>query len=1102
VIIMASEISRAVLLAIRSEFDSKGIDQARQALTDFGKLDRKSLFGALGDGLKAAAGEAFRLLNPLNLVHGLLGTVGGAVNQLGGIFKIALGVVAGTAISTITSSLAQLVQAPVDVAARVEVLENGLRVMAHTAGQSIDFVESKVEDLKKTGITTREAIESVTQFLSNQLPIDNIESLARAAQDMAVVFGQNSSEAFSRFVTTILTGNTELLRAVGIAKTATQMYDEYGATLGKTGEQLDTAERRLAILNGIMQAAAPYAGQYTNALDNVGKKLSSLPRYIEEAQLAIGRGFVPILNASVDVLTDVLKGVTGFFEKHRPVFEGFGDAVADGLRTGWERAKGFLGEISGALLPDFDPQAWFQGGVDLVVNLADGLLTGLSDYVIPAVVSIADTIASFLLGGSPPERGPLTAIVEGGKALINEYLKGFALADFSILDQVGNVIYDALRSAVDLGDLAEEQLVPLFDQVRELTAGLIANFRETGEISEEMLGQIAETLGEGSEALIEYLRLQLEYEKALEDLAAVQEEYAEAEAAGFVPQELKDRLAAAEEAVDAKAEELSWQEAYIKAQQDSVDLMAQQQALMERLAQQVERVAETQRRAAKATEDSTAVTDQLAKAVGEIPQKIDEARQKWADTFSEMFSSFSRLETPLSKLGDFVKGFMGFYGPEQRRYMEEFGGGVSAAYEQGEKARATFDLLIEGIKSLPGKVSEFVHELGRIKSEWWDPLDPAIKNVLLGTIALNFVTGGAAGDILQGLILGAFAAAGLTVTLEAGALMAALYIAITPFLSEEVKSEWAKVWESLKTGNLAEAFGLGAEAAETTLEQTPIFSSLLNWVDSLFAKKPEIEQTTRAAIRDPLILAAEEAHEALVGHSIVPEMVQSVVQWLTTLLVQSVSLLTQLKTQAVTVFTQVKTQVTQLVAGMVKQVLDSLIELRDGSEEILAKTAEIFESMATRIGEAIGGIKDEIAKLLAALDDLIEKANEAYEAMKRAGMLPESPALLALGLMSINEQMGRLHQQLGSVGQDFSDIVPPSLALQQMLTISPTSAVVPAVAAAGGGEIVIQNYFNEGAFSGAFPGVRGGRDVEDFLRTLNDLTLQASARAQVPGGFG
>jgi hypothetical protein len=234
--------------------------------------------------------------------------------------------------------------------------------------------------------------------------------------------------------------------------------------------------------------------------------------------------------------------------------------------------------------------AWRKGirkafiwGWNLVVNLANGIIRAARTVLTQAANFIGKMLSNFLAPGSPPKEGPLHGIVKWGKGLIDTYLKSFALADFGILRDTLSPIRDALQSAVDLGDMDQKTMLKTFGEVRQQAASLIAEFRKTGQVNEDIMAGIADRLGEGGEEYTKYLRLTLEHQRALQNLSKVQEEVADAEARGFVPADLKAKLAAAQEEADKKQEAVDWQREYLAALQDGVDLQREMIEAMKEL---------------------------------------------------------------------------------------------------------------------------------------------------------------------------------------------------------------------------------------------------------------------------------------------------------------------------------------------------------------------------------------------------------------------------------------------------------------------------------------------------------------------------------------
>jgi len=231
-------------------------------------------------------------------------------------------------------------------------------------------------------------------------------------------------------------------------------------------------------------------------------------------------------------------------------------------------------------------------GWNLIVSFAQGVVNAGKTVLKQAATFIGNMVSRFLASFSPPKEGPLTGIIGWGKNLIDNYLKGFALADFAVLRDVLSPIRDALESAVSLGDMDRPEMLETFRSVRTEVAGLISSFRETGVINEEVLAGISQRLGEGSEEYTRYIRLTLEHQKAMQNLKAVQEEVADAEARGFIPQALSDKLAAAEQEAQAAEDAASWQQEYLASLQEGADIQREMVEALQQLGEKMKGVAD------------------------------------------------------------------------------------------------------------------------------------------------------------------------------------------------------------------------------------------------------------------------------------------------------------------------------------------------------------------------------------------------------------------------------------------------------------------------------------------------------------------------------
>jgi hypothetical protein len=123
--------------------------------------------------------------------------------------------------------------------------------------------------------------------------------------------------------------------------------------------------------------------------------------------------------------------------------------VKDAVSRVWEAFKtaGAGGAFS-QLLTEVQSlaQQMFGAGVNVVSEFAGGLLSGAGNLIVEAANFIADTIASYLIGQSPPPVGPLSEIANGGTALIEAYVDGMkqglgGIGDIAVQvkDALGNV---------------------------------------------------------------------------------------------------------------------------------------------------------------------------------------------------------------------------------------------------------------------------------------------------------------------------------------------------------------------------------------------------------------------------------------------------------------------------------------------------------------------------------------------------------------------------------------------------------------------------------------------------------------------------------------
>ena len=230
------------------------------------------------------------------------------------------------------------------LAARVENLQTVLENVGAIAGLNVAEIGMLESQVKALGITTQSARESITKLAQSELDLANSTKLARIAQDTAVIAGINSSQAFERLVIAVQRGDSRLLRNLGIVVNLAQVYQDYARSVGRTVNTLTPLEKRQLILNEVFKKGALIAGTYEASLNDVFKRFTTLERFVEEAQRAIGEGFLPAFDLYVTKATEFAKLVAD----NKPIARLTGDILT--FATALGTAAAALGIFKLAML--------------------------------------------------------------------------------------------------------------------------------------------------------------------------------------------------------------------------------------------------------------------------------------------------------------------------------------------------------------------------------------------------------------------------------------------------------------------------------------------------------------------------------------------------------------------------------------------------------------------------------------------------------------------------------------------------------------------------------------------------------------------------------
>lgn len=376
-----------------------------------------------------------------------------------------------------------------ETAARTETLGVTLGVVGRTAGYSKDQLAAYEKELVKLGITSQVARDSLTKLIQSGIELSAVNErgvttaarLARSAQDLAVVTGENSSDTLQRLITNISQMDTVGLRYQGIVVNTEAAQAKFAQSIGKSVEQLTQQQKVQAFLNETLIQADKLQGAYAESMDTAGKKAASLTRYQQELANALGEKLLPAYGALVDVTTDFLKNTTKIAtetDKTGELAKRLGDSVKFVFKGVTDLVEALFRAFSNAA-----PE------ITLVAEQIAGLLRPIFD-VITALVQWADEIG--LVKFAFYTIGLTIAGLRDGIYALSGIFSGFISL---VLYGVGQIITDAAKLA---GIFSED----IKNSLDEVAAGVNKYAEEYGKYA----GKVGKDFLDGNTEVQRYIQ--------------------------------------------------------------------------------------------------------------------------------------------------------------------------------------------------------------------------------------------------------------------------------------------------------------------------------------------------------------------------------------------------------------------------------------------------------------------------------------------------------------------------------------------------------------------------------------------------------------------
>ena len=372
---------------------------------------------------------------------------------------------AAVAAGAMIASTAVLAKRSFMAAASVAEMDTAMGAIEKSSGLAEGSLRDAADAIRAKGIEMRSAQEIAVLFAKAEIDLADATKVARAAQDLAVISQSNSTATAMRLTYAIQTGNSQLLRSVGIQKYASEAYEGYAQSIGKATTSLTQQERQQAITNMVLEEAAKVAGAYEAAMLEPGKVLRSFPRLLNDMQIAFGdvllEGFGPVIKASYD----------------------FTKQVSLAVREGGYFAP-LLNEMQEAVTALLAPLSQF------IYGLADSLKTlnesqiavgGLSESLqkfAPIIMGAATALSAFAGGsliGLIPGLGKISALIGLRSPIVLGFIALTAMSD-ELRDTLGKLVEAVLPLATafaEVGEVMASQLIMTAEAFIPLLVGMV-----------------------------------------------------------------------------------------------------------------------------------------------------------------------------------------------------------------------------------------------------------------------------------------------------------------------------------------------------------------------------------------------------------------------------------------------------------------------------------------------------------------------------------------------------------------------------------------------------------------------------------------------------
>lgn len=357
-----------------------------------------------------------------------------------------------------------LITADVVFPALIDYLKNFDGVTGESA-KTLRGLFSALQDVKEISISNfmRGLLEPIIPILQKVVSFFTSEDIRAGATALGEVLGPRLAQAIQMGIdglqalfTAITSISPETLQMIAVFAGSFVVLSGFAALLGIVALAITTLVNPFTLVIGALSAFITY---YVSVAQRVTESTNAMSVVIGDLSNTFGTGFGNAVSTAISVLSELESFMANFISN-----------VAE----------------------------W---GANVVETFALGINSAIG-LVVDAMNTLGEVMSYFLSPGSPPRILP--DLDKWGKQAADVYLQGWTEADFSTLDELGNLIETALK--LNFGE--SDRGVPTFkwvSQAKQAVAQAIDEIKNFGQISQDTFASISKAVGSSGDEIFGYL---------------------------------------------------------------------------------------------------------------------------------------------------------------------------------------------------------------------------------------------------------------------------------------------------------------------------------------------------------------------------------------------------------------------------------------------------------------------------------------------------------------------------------------------------------------------------------------------------------------------